>query len=205
MRALGASGLVFVLCASVAHAQIGRVAGTITDEEGRPVKGATIVAENREQAPSTFTSSSDPKGRFSILGLRRGIWIFTIQAPGFETTAARLDVVTVKPNPPLNVRLEKAAALARPGPMTGIDVREVQRRIDAAEKLAASNELGAAVAVYREILDRVPALTSIYLRLGSLHEARNDPAAALSAYQRLAELEPGNAAARSAIDRLNKQ
>lgn len=205
MRALGASGLIFVMSASLAHAQIGRVAGTVTDEEGRPVKGATIVAENREQAPSTFTSSSDSRGRFSILGMRRGIWTFTIQAPGFETTAARLDVVSVKPNPPLNVRLEKAAAPARPGPLAGIDVRDVQLRIDAAEKLAASNELAAAVEAYGEILTRVPALTSIYLRLGSLHEARNDLAAALSAYRRLAELEPGHAAVRSAIDRLSKQ
>ena len=205
MRALAASGLIVVACASVAHAQIGRVAGTIADAAGRPVKGATIVAENREQAPSTFTSSSDSKGRFSILGMRRGIWTFTIQAPGFESVSTRLDVVTVKPNPPLNVRLEKAAAPARPGPMTGIDVRDVQRQIDAAEKLASSNELAAAVDAYRQILDRVPALTSIYLRIGALHEARNDPVGALSAYRRLVELEPDHAAARAAIDRLSKQ
>jgi tetratricopeptide (TPR) repeat protein len=205
MRALGTTAVIFAMGASLAHAQVGRVAGTIADEEGRPVKAATIVAENREQAPSTFTSSSDSKGRFSILGMRRGIWTFTIQAPGFETAAARVDVVTVKPNPPLNVRLAKSAAPSRPGPLAGIDGRELQRQIEAAERLAASNQLDTAAAAYREILTRVPALTSIYLRLGSLHEARSDPGAALSAYQRLIELEPDNAAARSAVDRLSKQ
>src|SRR5688500_15764442 len=109
MRAPVAGACVSLLFATVVHAQIGRVAGTITDEDGRPVKGATIVAENPDQAPSTFTSSSDSRGRFSILGMRRGAWTFTIQAPGFEATSTRMDVVTVRPNPPLNVRLERAA------------------------------------------------------------------------------------------------
>jgi carboxypeptidase family protein len=204
MRALVAAGFVFMLCAGVAHAQIGRVAGTITDGDGRPVKGATIVAENREQVPSTFTSSSDAKGRFSILGMRRGTWTFTIQAPGFEVISTRLDVVTVRPNPPLTVRLERAAVPARPGPLTGVDVREMQRHIDAAETLATSGDLAGALGAYKEILSRVPALTSIHLRLGALHESRNDPSSALSEYRRFIALEPENAAARSAIARLSK-
>ena len=33
-----------LLIATDAHAQIGRVAGTITDADGRPIKGATVIA-----------------------------------------------------------------------------------------------------------------------------------------------------------------
>jgi carboxypeptidase family protein len=205
MRALAAGVLVWMLSCDVAHAQIGRVAGTITDEDGRPVKGATIVAENREQSPSTFTSSSDSKGRFSILGMRRGTWTFTIQAPGFEGASTRLDVVTVRPNPPLNVRLERAAVAAGPGPLAGVDARDIQRQIDAAEGRAASGDVTAAIGAYREILKRVPALTSIYLRIGALLEARGDVSSALAEYRRLAELEPDNVAARGAVSRLSKQ
>lgn len=204
MRALAPVAVVFVLSSGLAHAQIGRVAGTITDEDGRPVKGATIVAENREQAPSTFTSSSDSKGRFSILGMRRGTWTFTIQAPGFEIVSARVDVITVRPNPPLNVRLERTPERSRPDPLTGVEAREIQGQIEAAESRAASGDLAGAISAYREILSRVPALTSIYLRIGALHEARNEPSSALAEYRRLAELEPGNAAAQSAISRLSK-
>jgi tetratricopeptide (TPR) repeat protein len=205
MRALGAGAMLWMLFTAVAHAQVGRVAGTITDEDGRPVKGATVVAENREQAPSTFTASSDAKGRFSILGIRRGTWTFTIQAPGFEAASTRLDVVTIRPNPPLNVRLGRAVAAAGPGPLSGVDARELQRQIDAAEARAASGDLPAAIAAYREILKRVPALTSIYLRIGALHEAQKDSQSALAEYRRLAELEPANASARAAIRRLTRQ
>ena len=188
-----------------ARAQVGRVAGTITDDEGRPIKGATVTAENREQAPSTFTSSSDAKGRFSILGMRRGVWTFTIQAPGFEPTAGQVDVVTTRPNPPLNVRLIKGVTPLPPGPLAGMDVKEIQRRIDAAESLAASGDYKRALAEYQQLLTRIPALTSVYLRIGALHERLNDPAAALAAYERLVTLDPANASARSAIERLGKR
>jgi tetratricopeptide (TPR) repeat protein len=205
MRTLFVAALTIGLFSAHAEAQIGRVAGTIRDEDGRPVKGATIVAENRDQAPSTFTASSDEKGRFSILGMRRASWTFTVQAPGFEPITTQVDVVTVRPNPPFDVRLERSPARSGPGPLSGVDARVLQRQIDAAEALAGKNEFAPAIAAYREILFRIPALTSIYLRLGELHEARHDDASALAEYRRLAELEPNNSLARAAIERLSKR
>jgi hypothetical protein len=199
----GTLALLMVLTPTHARAQVGRVAGTVTDDEGRPVKGATITAHNREAAPSTFTSTTDAKGRFSLLGMRRGAWVFTVQAPGFEQASGRLDVVTTRPNPPLNVQIARAATPPPPGPLAGIEGREVQRRIDAAESLAASGRHDGAIAAYRDLLVRVPALTSIYLRIGELHERTNDTAGALAAYKRLAEIEPANARAKAAIERLN--
>jgi hypothetical protein len=203
-HAAAVSAVLLVLSAVDARAQIGRVAGTVTDDGGRPLKGATITAENREQSPSTFTSSSDGKGRFSVLGMRRGIWIFTIQAPGFETAAHRREVVTTRANPSLDVQLVRGPAPAPPGPLVGSDVKESQRRIDAAETSDHAGDHGAALAAYRELLTRVPALTSIYLRMGAIHERMGDKAAAITSYKRLLEVEPQNARAQVALDRLNR-
>jgi tetratricopeptide (TPR) repeat protein len=201
-----AAALVALLLATPpgAYAQIGRVAGIVTDEAGRPLKGATITAENPEHYPSTFTSSSDTRGRFAILGMRRGIWTFTIQAPGFETAVTRRDVVTLRPNPPLDVRMAKRAPAPPPSPLAGIDAEEIQRSIQSAESLASSGDFDGAILVYRTLLDKVPALTSIYLQIGALHERRNDTGAALAAYRKLVELEPANATAKAAIDRLGR-
>ena len=186
-----------------ARAQIGRVSGTVTDDDGRPIKGATITAENREQAPSTFTSTTDQRGRFALLGLRRATWLIAIQAPGFETALTRMEVVTTRPNPPLNVRLVKGAVPAAPGPLAGVDVKDVQRRLDRGTALAAAGDLTAALAAYRELLGRVPGLTALYLEIGSLHERLNDTAAATAAYKRLLEIHPGHAGASEALERLN--
>jgi predicted TPR repeat methyltransferase len=50
----------------------------------------------------------------------------------------------------------------------------------------------------------VPALTSIYLRMGAIHERVGDKAAAVAAYKRLLELEPDNVRAQSAVNRLSR-
>ena len=129
--------------------------------------------------------------------------MFTIQSPGFEKATTRLDVFTTRPNPPLNVQLARATTAVAPGPLAGIDAKGIQRQIDGAESLAASGEYAAAIAAYRALLAQVPALTSIHLQIGALHERLRDTPAALDAYRRLAALEPDNAAARAAIERLS--
>jgi uncharacterized GH25 family protein len=75
--------------ASGAFAQTGRVGGIVKDEGGQPLKGATITAENPNASPSSFTATTDDKGRFSIIGLKTGSWTFSAQAPGFAPETGR--------------------------------------------------------------------------------------------------------------------
>ena len=75
-RALAGAALV-ALSAATAAAQTGRVGGTVKDEAGNPIKGATVTAENPSASPSSFTAITDDKGRFSIIGMRSGQWTFT--------------------------------------------------------------------------------------------------------------------------------
>jgi len=80
----------FVLAlAGTAAAQTGRVGGVVKDEAGNPIKGATITAENPSASPSSFTATTDDKGRFSIIGLKSGTWTFSGQAPGYALSRAR--------------------------------------------------------------------------------------------------------------------
>ncbi len=67
---LALAALVFGIAATAA-AQPGRVGGIVRDENGDPVKGATITAEN-ENIGSSFTATTDDKGRFTLIGLRGG-------------------------------------------------------------------------------------------------------------------------------------
>ncbi|MBI2835412.1 MAG: carboxypeptidase regulatory-like domain-containing protein [Acidobacteria bacterium] len=69
-------------------AQAGRVGGVVKDEADQPIKGATVRAENPAASPSTFTTTTDAKGRFSIIGLKGGEWTFTAEAPGYAPPRA---------------------------------------------------------------------------------------------------------------------
>jgi len=186
--------------AVVAQAIVGRVAGTVRDEGGKPVAGATITATNPEQA-LTLTATSDVKGRFGMLGLRRGVWVFAVAAPGFQKVSLAGEVQLGNQNPPLNVKLVKSPT-PQPGPLSNLSGPEIQSIIDAAEAAAASGDLAAAIASYKDLLSKIPALTTGYLRVGALLEQTGDAAAALETYRQLARLEPDNARAAAAIARL---
>jgi Carboxypeptidase regulatory-like domain len=193
----------FLIAAAVAAQSVARITGTVRDDTGKPVLGATITATNPDQAPSTFTATTDEKGRFGILGLRRGTWVFAIAAPGFQTTRATGLVETGRPNPPLIVKLLKGPPPPA-GPTANLTGTGIQTMIDAAESAAAAGDVTAAVSGYRALLLKVPALTTADLRIGALLEQKGDAAAALEAYRELARVEPGNAGAAAAIARLTR-
>src|SRR4051794_14592042 len=61
MRAPLLAALLLLALAGNAAAQVGRVTGTVKDERGDPIRGATIIAENPDASPSSFTASTDDK------------------------------------------------------------------------------------------------------------------------------------------------
>jgi hypothetical protein len=202
---LGVLGLVSALLVNAPAFAQGRLTGTVKDAGDHPIKGATITAENPNAAPSSFVGATDAKGRFAFLGLRGGEWVITAEAPGFQPSRVHLTTHTMGTNPSVQLTLEPLPAVAPLGPMATIDVAAVQRQLDDAAALEASGQLDTAIDRYREILSRLPALTSVHLQLGLLYERKHDTAAATAEYQAILKGEPGNPKARAALDRLARQ
>ncbi len=196
--------LLFLPLAAAAQVGTGRIAGTIRDERGRPIKGATITAQNDQYFPRTLTSATDAKGRFGILGLRTATYTFTVHADGFEVATLTLPVRSVQPNPPLEVRLVRKLEPAPPPILANVDIEELQQDLAAAADLAASRQIDAAIAAYKRILKGTPALTSVNLPLGSLYEAQGDRASAVAAYEAALKGGLASSTARDALARLRK-
>ena len=50
-----------VASATSVAAQTGRIGGTVKDDKGQPINGATVIAENPQASPSSFTATTDDK------------------------------------------------------------------------------------------------------------------------------------------------
>src|SRR5437899_12832815 len=132
-------GVLVAVClaalAGSAIAQTGRVGGIVKDEPGQAIKGATITAENPNASPSSFTATTDDKGRFSIIGLRSGQWTFMVQAPGFAPEGTRMNVQTIgQPNPPIEFKLKKSAA-APVSALGNVAAKDLQSELATADQL----------------------------------------------------------------------
>jgi thioredoxin-like negative regulator of GroEL len=177
------------LIASVS-AQSGRVGGIVKADDGQPIKGATVTAENPNIAQS-FTATTDDKGRFVMIGLRSGQWRFISQAPGFSAEGAVAIVRMGAPNPPVTFALKRTGN-ANYGALGGLVAKDIQANLDRAEALFKEERWDDAIAAYREVLTAAPPLGVINLQIATAYRHKKDYAAALGAYNELLKSDPSN-------------
>ena len=190
---LSLAALVVVLLGALpAFAQTGRVGGVVKDDKGQPLKGATVVAENPAASPPSFSSTTDDKGRFSIIGLRAGTWKLTASAPGFSPSVGQVPIRTIgQPNPPVEFVLAPGAG-AMPG-MAGVNTKELQTELAAADAKMMANDFDGAIAAYQGLITKVPQLTALYLQIGRAQRMKKDYAGALETYAKIPAGDPKHA------------
>jgi tetratricopeptide (TPR) repeat protein len=165
-----------------AHAQTARASGLIRDTGGKPVTGATIRALDPDAGSRLTVSTSDSKGRWSMLGLRAGTYTFVVDAPGFFPVRGSAQVRTT-PSSPLVFTLSREA-----GPGSGEIPSNIQSQISAANLMRDQGRFDQAIAAYQEIRAKHPTLTALNLVIGE-------------AYRRKAALVPDATSRRAALDR----
>jgi tetratricopeptide (TPR) repeat protein len=202
-RAALAALIVAAVCGT-AIAQTGRVGGTVKDETGQPLKGATITAENPNASPSSFTATTDDKGRFSIIGLRTGQWTFTAQAPGYAPESGKLAVQTIgAPNPPLTFTLRKGGGGPAPSALGSLAAKDLQVELASADQLYNSQRWDDAIAAYKAIMAKAPALSVINLQIAAAYRNKKEYDNAIAAYNDLLKVDPNNDKAKIGIGMTN--
>ena len=204
-KLLTATALVAALIVSAlpAAAQTGRVGGTVKDGQGQPIKGATVIAENPQSSPSSFTTTTDDRGRFSIIGLRSGTWKITASAPGFSPGGGNVPIRTIgAPNPPVDITLAPGAA-GPTGALAGVDAKALQGELAKAEEMLNAQQYDAAIKAYEDILAKTPALTMINLQIGRAHRMKKDYDSALATYKKMLEANPDDERAKIEIGMTN--
>ncbi len=201
---LSLAALVVVLLAALpVAAQTGRVGGLVKDDKGQPLKGATVVAENPSASPPSFTATTDDKGRFSIIGLRAGSWKLTASAPGFQPSVGQVPIRTIgAPNPPVEFTLAPGAT-GPAGALAGVNTKELQGELAAAEAKMTASDFDGAIAAYQAMLTKVPALTMLHMQIGRAQRMKKDYDGALGSYQKLLAADPTNERAKIEIGMTN--
>ncbi len=196
------AAVLVVVAAGTAAAQTGRASGIVKDETGEPIKAATVRAENPVGEPKSFTSSTDAKGRFNVIGLRPGNWTFTAEAPGYDSQAASLRVQAQgMPTQPLLFTLAKTFG----GPVTALGSvapKDLQAALAEADQLFNRQQWDEALSAYQDILSRTPALSAINLQIAAIYREQGRGEAAMEAYQSVLAADKSNSKALVGLARL---
>jgi tetratricopeptide (TPR) repeat protein len=164
---------------SAAQPLVGRLTGSVKTLTGQPIKAATIRAVNPTAIPSEFTATSDQRGEWAILGIRGGLWEVTASVPGFESSTVAVSTTLSMNNPKVQFVLVGTPVK---GAMDGVDTKQLQAMLSAAESLMAQEKWDEAAAEYRNILAMAPALDTVNLALGRALLLKKDYAGASAAF-----------------------
>ena len=187
-----ALGAALVVSAVPASAQTGRIGGTIKDTQNQPLKGATVTAENPSASPSSFTATTDDKGRYSIIGLKTGTWKVTAVAPGFAPSSGQVPVRSLgAPMPPVDFALAPGAS-GPAGALAGVNTKELQGELQKAIDMANAGQHDAAIAAYEAVLAKKPALTMINGQIAQVKRMKKDYDGAIASYQKVIAADPAN-------------
>jgi tetratricopeptide (TPR) repeat protein len=137
---------VLLMSVSLAAAQgwrgMGRVAGKITDEQGKPL-GNVVVKLNLPGAGGTETKSNN-KGEWAVAGISRGDWQVDFELAGYEVKRITVSILELQRIPPVEVTLKQ-------------DVNEIIRlAMIEGGNLLNQQKYAEARSVYENVLARYP-------------------------------------------------
>jgi tetratricopeptide (TPR) repeat protein len=154
MAIVAAGGL---LAASPLLAQdwkgMGRLAGKVTDTDGKPLANVTVKLDNPERGGGT-TVTTDKKGHWGLFGVAAGKWNVDFSLDGYAPKGITLTLPNESDRlPSIDVQLEKAAP-AGPGP-------ELAAAAAAADAAYKAGRWAEARAEYEKVLGSKPELTAL--------------------------------------------
>src|SRR5437763_5216265 len=140
-----------------------------------------------------LAATADDKGRFSIIGLKSGQWSFSAQAPGFGPEAGKLNVSTIgAPNPPLTFTMKKGGAGGPTSALGSTAAKDLQADLANADTLYNAQKYDEAIAAYRQIMAKAPALSVINLQIAAAYRNKKEYDNAIAAYNDLLKVDPNN-------------
>lgn len=165
-----------------------RIAGVVRDETGGAIRGVIVRAETGgtvNSAPLALTAATDDRGRFVFVVSRSGNWRLTFEAPGFDlmTIAASVTLTGAAPN--LDIKLDRHEAPEAVGAMAGVDVKLLSAQLATAAAMFDEGRYDEAIAAYRGIRTKAPALTLVNLQLGNAYMMKKSYPDAEAAFQEI--------------------
>jgi tetratricopeptide (TPR) repeat protein len=168
---------------------VGRIQGTVVDQAGKPIAGATLKAHCEARGGGT-TIQSDKKGQWVLGGVVGCNWAFDISADGYVTRQIAINL------PGEGVRLAPVRIpLDKADPGVAPELREAAAKADAAYK---EGRFADARAEYQKLLALRPDLAAtIHQQIGFSYVQEKQYEKAVAELEKVLASDPGNAQIRA--------
>ena len=199
---LAAAVAVFLVQPALAQ-NSARIFGVVTDHEGNPVDGASVLMEFQGGVPRSFQSSSNAQGEYIQVGLASGPYLVTITAEGIGILRYNLRV-SAGEEFELDAQVLGRGQIDRTG-LSAEEVAELDAREATADAFAGGLEAARggnydeAAQLLTEAIEVTPDCGECFRNLGIVEFQRGNYDEAEQALRRATEIAPDDAAAFGAL------
>lgn len=170
-----------LLAAGTASAQAGRgtarMGGTVTDQAGKGIPNAKIVAVYSKDGVATMETVTNEKGEWGILGVGTGNWVITVSADGYLPASLNYSTKQLDRNPKIKITLEKKGVGA------GIVQDEKSfELLDQGNQFYQDGKYDTALLMYEQFLEKNPGAYQVKLNIGDCYRDKDDFAKAVEYY-----------------------
>ncbi len=140
----------------VVHAQewrgLGRVAGRVADEQGKPIEGVTVKAMLPKAGNRGPEVKSNRKGEWVVAGIAAGEWAIDFVKEGYEPKNIAVSISESTRIPPMDIAMKKAAPVVDSN-------AEIKEKLTTAAGLMTAKKFAEARAIYADLTARYPEVT----------------------------------------------
>ncbi len=162
----------------------GRIKGTVTDPDGKPIPGVTVKFHS-DDLQTGFEVTTNDKGDWTVNGIKGGMWNIDFIKEGYKQKNITNQITELSFNQPVELSLERAQIITATGgqkqALPGMDLMEE------ANKLKAAKDYTGAIAKYEAAMLANPSLYSAYGDIGLAYQQMNQSDKAIEAFQKLLE------------------
>lgn len=174
--------LTLVLAASVAMAQshrgMGRAAGKVTNESGKPLEGVVVKLEL--PGAGGMEVKTNKKGEWAAGGLARGQWQIDFELATYETRRINVSVAELTRTPPIEIVLKRD------------EPSVVRVEVEKATALVNQKKWDEARAIYLALIEQHPNYTGVYPFLAQTYYAEKKYDEAIKYLRIAVEKDPGD-------------
>lgn len=177
----------------------GRIEGTVKNEKGEPIAGASISLRWKESGHGGPDTKTDAKGKWVYFGLAGGQWTYSVEASGYEPQSYPISIQEGARNQPVDVKLvaqQQAQAPAESHEELQVGgktiSKEASEAIEKANAAFAAKNLPVAQENYLRALQELPDNTQLVIRVAAVYAAQNNNVEALKYARKASELDPSN-------------
>jgi len=163
---------------------MGRIAGKVTDEAGKPLDGVVIKAFLASANGGTEIKTNK-NGEWALGGIARGDWALDVSKDGYETRTITVSVGEMSRLPPMTITLKRATAPADPN-------IAIRGDLEKAAALMNAKQFAEARAIYEALSAKYPEIPQFYALIARTYYGENALDKSISYLEQAQTKEPGN-------------